>query len=275
MLKIAIIIFREFLEISILLGIILAATKNVRNRMFYIVSGSMIGVVGSAILSFFARSLQNSFHENGDEIFDASVMILTIILIGFSSLWMNNAGRKIRSSIDNVVCDLEHGMVGKVMLTLLVASTIFREGAEIVLYMITFVQAHKSDPSVNYILGFAIGAFGGMMAGCAIYYGLLKVMSRYIFKVCFILLAFIAAGLAVQAAGILSSIGVITSYHQILWDSSWLVSDNSMLGQFLKVMIGYKAKPNGLQIISYVMTLATLFGIAALQSKLSSKNKKK
>lgn len=273
MLKIAIIIFREFLEVSILLGIIFAATKNIRNRLFYITSGVMIGIVCSAILTFWARSLQHTFHENGDEIFDVAVMILTIILIGFSSLWMSNANRKIRSNVDNVICDLEQNIFSKIMLTLLIASTIFREGAEIVLYMITFVQAHKSDPGVNYILGFAIGAAGGTIAGIAIYYGLIKVATRYIFKICFTLLVFIAAGLAVQAAGILSSTGLVTSYHTVVWDSSWLISDYSIMGQFLKIMIGYKAKPSGLQIIAYLATLATLFGCAALQNKLSSQKK--
>ena len=274
MLKIAIIIFREFLEVSILLGIIFAATKHVKNRLFYITSGIMTGIVCSATLTFWARSLQNSFHESGDEIFDVAVIILTIILIGFSSLWMHNADRKIRHNIDYVICDLENNIFSKAMLILLIASTIFREGAEIVLYMITFVGAHKSDPGVNYILGFAIGAAGGTIAGVAIYSGLIKVAARYIFKICFILLAFIAAGLAVQAAGILTSIGIITSYNQVIWDSSWLINDYSITGQFLKVMIGYKAKPNGIQIISYLVTLATLFGCAALQSKLSSRKKK-
>ncbi len=272
MLQVAIIIFREFLEISLLLGVILAATKNVRNKLFYIVSGIMTGVLGAAFLAFFVRQFGNLLLETADEMIDAGVMLFTVVLIGFSSLWMNNAAKNIRDNVEQVSQNIEKEWLSKVMLTLLVASTIFREVAEIVLYMASFIHAHKNNPGSNYLLGLAIGSISGTMCGVAIYSGLLKFGGRYIFKICFVLLAFIAAGLASQAAGLLTSVGAITAGNNVLWDTSWLISDGTIVSQFLKVLVGYKAKPNGMQVIFYVATLAILFGCAALQSK--RKNKK-
>lgn len=272
MFQVAVIIFREFLEISLLLGVILAATKNVRNKLVYIVSGIMAGVVGAAFLAFFVRQFGDLLLETADEIIDAGVMIFTVILIGFSSLWMNDAARNIHNNLKQVSRDIEKEWLSKVMLTLLIASTIFREGAEIVLYMASFIHANKSNPGTNYLLGLAIGSLSGSMCGVAIYLGLLKFAGKSIFRVCFILLVFIAAGLAVQAAGLLTSVGAITSYNNVLWDTSWLVSDENMFGQFLKILIGYKAKPNGMQVIFYVTTLVILFGCSVLQSKKKIKN---
>lgn len=272
MLQVAIIIFREFLEISLLLGVILAATKNVRNKLVYIVSGIMTGLLGAAFLALFIRQLGNLESNTADELIDAGVMLFTVMLIGISSLWMNDAAKNIHKNVTNAVDNIEQGWMNKVFLSLLVASTIFRESAEIVLYLVTFMHQHKTNPGANYLLGLVIGSTTGTMCGIAIYMGLIKFAGRHIFMVCFVLLAFIAAGLAVQAAGLLTSIGVITSYNSILWDSSWLISDESMVGQFLKILIGYKAKPNGMQVIFYVTTLLILFGCATLQNK---KKKKK
>lgn len=272
MLQVAIIIFREFLEISLLMGVILAATKNVKNKLVYIVGGTMVGVMGAAFLAFFVRQFGDLLLDTRDEMVDAGVTLFTAVLIGFSSLWMNNVAKKIHVNITSVVGNIEQMWLNKVLLTLLVASTIFREGAEIVLYMVSFIHANKTDPGSNYLLGLALGSISGVLCGIAMYCGLLKFAGRSIFRVCFVLLAFIAAGLAVQAAGLLTSIGVITSYNHILWDTSWVVSDGSLIGQFLKVLIGYKAKPNGMQVIFYVTTLVILFGCAALQSKKKIKN---
>ncbi len=45
--QIAIIIFREILEISIIISIIAAATKDLKNRTHYINLGLIAGIIGS------------------------------------------------------------------------------------------------------------------------------------------------------------------------------------------------------------------------------------
>ena len=72
------------------------------------------------------------------------------------------------------------------------------------------------------------------------------------------LLALLAAGMAAQAVRFLQSAGVVTALHTRLWDTSWLLSDSSILGRMLHVLVGYTDKPNGLQLLAYVATLATM-----------------
>lgn len=266
MFKIAIVIFREFLEISLLLGIILAATKNIKNRAMHIVLGIMIGTIGSASIAFFMKSITQSFHHIGDEILNAGIILLTAFIIGFTSIWMNKASKEIKNKVNNIVIDIESEKINKVMLTLLVSTTIFREGVEIVLFIFSLSHSAMSHGE-NYLLGFALGALSGIGFGVGIYLGILKFAGKYIFKVCFMLLSFIAAGLASEAAGILTSIGIINIYYKPLWNTSSFISDSGFLGKTLKILIGYDSSPNGMQLIFYFTTISLLFTISKIQNR--------
>ena len=45
----------------------------------------------------------------------------------------------------------------------------------------------------------------------------------------------------------------------MVWDSSWLLSDESVLGRALHTLVGYSDRPTAMQLIVYVATLATMF----------------
>jgi high-affinity iron transporter len=106
------------------------------------------------------------------------------------------------------------------------------------------------------------GGVLGLLAGAAVtglsYFGLIAIPTRYIFQVTSVLLALLAAGMAAQAVRFLQSAGVVTALHTKLWDTSWLLPDASIPGRMLHVLVGYTDKPNGLQLIAYVATLATI-----------------
>lgn len=265
MFKIAIVIFREFLEIAILLGIVLAATKEVRGRTIPIVTGIMIGIVGASLLAFFTNSLASSYGGLGDEVFDAVIILLTVLVISWTVLWMQGYGAQVKQEVGQVVSRIKAGSSSKVVLTLIVASTIFREGSEIVLFVYSLSSSQQVSGD-SYLIGLFLGAVTGSLFGIAIYWGLLKFAGKYVFRICFVLLVFIAAGLASEAAGILTSSGIITTLTETAWDSSWLISDSSTMGKLLKVLVGYDAKPNVMQLLFYSTVVALLFGLSSVQA---------
>jgi high-affinity iron transporter len=57
---------------------------------------------------------------------------------------------------------------------------------------------------------------------------------------------------------------VLTALGTILWDSSWLLSDRSMLGRALHTLIGYSDQPTALQLVVYLATLAVTFVLLRL-----------
>jgi len=88
------------------------------------------------------------------------------------------------------------------------------------------------------------------------------------------LILFLCAGLASQAAGFLVQAGLIPALSESLWDTSWLLDEGSIAGQFLHVLIGYVSRPAGIQVLVYVLTLTiigTLMASVGRTSPVSSR----
>lgn len=258
MFKIALVVFRECLEIALLLGVILAVTKQLEKSRIYIIAGVMLGTVSAALFAFFTRSITVAFSGLGDEIFNSGVILLTVALIGWTIVWMQGYGIKIKQNLNDLSVKISSGDSSYIMLVLIVAATILREGMEIIIlvYSISSVEIIDSN---SYLLGLIIGIVSGLTLAVIIYLGLIKIVNQqYIFRISSILLMLVASGFAAEAAGILSSSGIITILSDQLWDSSWLISDRSIYGKFLKMITGYIARPNGLQVVFYVCTLGLI-----------------
>lgn len=258
MFKIALVVFRECLEIALLLGVILAVTKQLEKSRIYIIAGVMLGTVSAALFAFFTRSITVAFSGLGDEIFNSGVILLTVALIGWTIVWMQGYGIKIKQNLNDLSVKISSGDSSYIMLVLIVAATILREGMEIIIlvYSISSVEIIDSN---SYLLGLIIGIVSGLTLGVIIYLGLIKIVNQqYIFCISSILLMLVASGFAAEAAGILSSSGIITILSDQLWDSSWLISDRSIYGKFLKMITGYIARPKGLQVVFYVCTLGLI-----------------
>lgn len=253
MFKIAIAIFRECLEISLLLGIIMAVTKPIINSRIYIILGILLGVVGASIFAFLMRYLSEMFFGLGDELLNACVILITAIVITWTVAWVQGY-RNLKRDISELSDRISSGVVSSTLLVIVVATSILREGIEILLLVYSIASAEKININ-DYIIGLGVGASLGLAIGTLIYLGLSKFAGKYIFKISTILLVLIAAGLATQAAGIFTSSGLITVLSDQIWDSSWFISDSNVIGKTLNILIGYQSKPNLLQVIFYLFTI--------------------
>ena len=54
MFQTSIILFREILEVALVIGILAAATVGVKRRSWWIICGLILGIFGSVIIAFFA-----------------------------------------------------------------------------------------------------------------------------------------------------------------------------------------------------------------------------
>ncbi len=51
-----------------------------------------------------------------------------------------------------------------------------------------------------------------------------------------------------------------------VWNTSAIVSDNSLIGRVLHTLLGYTDRPTQLQLLVYIVTLAVIFGLMKLFS---------
>ena len=270
MLDIALIIFREFMEVAVLLSIVVAATRHVPHVSYYIILGMLLGTIAAALVAFFTRSLTLSLGGLGDEIFNIVVILLTVILISWTVIWMQGYSGRLREGMATFADSVATNKKCYWFITLIVASTMFREGAEVLLFIYSVVSARQIDMN-HFLTGIALGAAGGVLCGVAMYKGLLGVAGRSLFRVTSILLILIAASLASEAANMLVQIGVIDVFVDEVWDTSHLIEDSGIIAKLLKIVFGYHSKPMGIQMIFYLATFAVVYGFSVIRLRKSEK----
>jgi high-affinity iron transporter len=106
------------------------------------------------------------------------------------------------------------------------------------------------------------------------FYGLVKVPARRLFAVTTTLITFLAAGMAAQCVVFLQQAGLATAFSNTLWDTSWLLPDDSVIGRVMHVLFGYVDQPSGMQALVYVLTLAGIIIATRLASGAPAMTKK-
>jgi high-affinity iron transporter len=78
------------------------------------------------------------------------------------------------------------------------------------------------------------------------------------------LVLLLAAGMASQGAAFLLQADLLPPLGSTLWDTSFLLSDQSILGRVLHTLIGYTAQPAGIQLVFYLATLLVIGSLMRL-----------
>jgi high-affinity iron transporter len=141
-----------------------------------------------------------------------------------------------------------------------VALAVLREGSEIVLFLYGIALGDNGGP-LAMAVGGVIGLALGVAAGTAIYWGLVAIPMRLLFRVTSWLVLLLAAGLASQGAAFLMQADLLPALGSNLWDTSFLLSDQSLAGRVLHTLIGYTAQPAGIQLVFYAATLLVIGGL--------------
>ncbi len=251
---IALLVFREVLEAALIVTIVAAATRGVTRRGLFIGGGIALGVVGAITVAAFAGAIAEAASGFGQEIFNASVLLAAVLMIGWHVIWMSSHGRELAQHMQKVGADVKTGASSLGMLLAVVALAVLREGSEIVLFLYGMVAGGAG----GLYTGLAIGIAGGVAVGFALYFGLLRIPLRYFFTVTNWMLVLLASGLASSAAKFLVQGGLLPAWGNQIWDSSWLLANGSVFGQTLHILIGYDAMPSGMQLLFYVVTLVVL-----------------
>jgi high-affinity iron transporter len=259
MLGALVIVFREVIEAGLIIGIVMAATRGVAGRGRWVTIGVVSGVVGATVVAGFAGAISQAFEGAGQELFNASVLGIAVVMLMWHNAWMARHGREIAAEMRQVGTAVSEGARPLTALAIVVGLAVLREGAEVVLFLYGIAASGTSGASLlaGGLLGIAAGAvFTGFT-----YFGLLAIPTRYIFSVTSWLIALLAAGMAAQAVQFVNNAGLLLVLGSTMWDTSWLLSENSIFGHLLHTLIGYTEQPTGLQLVFYV---GTLLAMAAL-----------
>ena len=257
MLATAIIVFREVLEASLVVGIVLAASRGVPQRGAWVAGGVLAGVLGAALVAGGAGAIAAAVNGIGQELFNAAILFTAVAMLGWHNIWMNRHGREMASTAATLGRAVQGGGRPLYALALVVGIAVLREGSEIVLFLYGIAIA-SGVGGLGMLTGGVLGLAGGAAIGAVIYFGLLAIPLKRLFAVTSWLILLLAAGMASQGAAFLMQANLLPSFGNDLWDTSAILSERSMPGVLLHVLIGYSAQPAGIQVVFYLATILVI-----------------
>jgi len=257
MFAIAIIVFREVLEASLIISIVLAASYGVPGRNRWVTGGVLGGVAGAGLVALFAATIADAFQGNGQELLNATVLILAVCMLGWHNIWMSSHASAFAGEAKALGREVATGQRPLAALAMITGAATLREGAETVLFVFS-VASSSPEGTPALFAGGLIGLAGGAAMGAGLYFGLLRIPLRRLFIVTSWMVLFLAGGLASQAAGFLVQANILPPLGQRVWDSSALLTESSVPGRILHTLVGYTAQPQGIQLIAFAVTIAAI-----------------
>jgi high-affinity iron transporter len=258
-----IIVFREVFEAGLIIGIVLAVTGSVPNRNRWIGGGVLAGALAACLVAAFAGALSELFAGMGQELFNAAILGVAVVMLTWHNVWMAHHGREIAGEMRAVGQAVADGTKSLLALAVVVGVAVLREGSEVALFLYGVVASDGGSA-----LSLAIGGFIGLALGAAVclltYFGLMRIPPRALFATTTALITLLAAGMAAQAVAFLERANWLNSLDTVVWDSGWLLSEKSIAGRTMHTLIGYTDQPTEMQLVVYVAVLAATFMLMRL-----------
>ncbi len=237
-----VLILQEILEAALLISVLLAFTRlrDVGHR--WIVAAIIIGCLGAFLYALNMAQISEWFDYVGQEVTNAFIQLSIMLLLSIFAA--RHLGRPDHQPSQG------HNREFILCMLFIVSLALTREVSEIFIY----IGGAITDPSnvQPTLIGAGIGAGIGISAGVLIYYSLLGLPSKWIALTGLLLLSLVAGNMASQATLLLTQADWLP-YSRILWDSSELLPENSVLGHLLYALIGYEATPSLYQGLGYVI----------------------
>jgi high-affinity iron transporter len=256
MLATAVIMFREVLEAALIIAIVLGASRGIAGRGRWISAGIGLGLLGASIVAIMANVASSEFSGNGQAILNAVILLGAVVMLTWHNVWMSAHGRQLSTEVKAVGLEVQSGQRPLAALLVITMVAVMREGSEAVLFL--WAIATSGEQNLNMVLGGLGGVIAGIMVGLLLYIGLLRIPVRHFFSITSWLILLLASGLAAQAAGFLNQIGLLPALGNGVWNTSDILNQSSLVGQLLHILVGYIARPSGIQIVFYIGTFLTI-----------------
>jgi high-affinity iron transporter len=247
---------REGLEMSLIVGIILAFLARTGKRREF--GAIWTGVAGAVALSLLAGGVilvtAGEFRGRAEQLFEGMAMITAVGVLTYMVFWMRRQAATIRSELHSRLGDaLRTGSSGA--LVALTVVSVGREGIETALFLFATVRA--SSPTLA-LSGAILGLACAVVLGALIYRGSRRLDLRTFFNVTSALLLLVGAGLLARGVGEFQEAAILPPLVAHLWDMHAAIPETSVLGSLLQAVFGYISTPSLLQVAMYLTYLAVV-----------------
>lgn len=257
-----IITFRETLEASLIVGIVLAylsqTNRKVYNHIIYL--SVFLAVIASGLTAIIFNVLLGGFTGIVEETFEGVIMIIASIMVSTIVVWMLNQENHAQELKDQVDKKLSTGQ--EIGLFILVFLSVLREGVETVIFL-----SASSLAGQNNLLFALLGVVSAVIIGVLIFRLGVRISLKPFFIVTSAFLILFGAGLFAHGIHELQEAKFIPTYIEHVWDINYLLDEKSQLGEFAKHLFGYNGNPSLIEVGSYIVYLNSIYFLFLFTSK--------
>jgi high-affinity iron transporter len=243
MLAAFLIMLREGIEAALIVGIVAGYLARTGRGQWVpaVWVGTLLAVAMSLFVGAGVLALGREFPQKTQELFEAIVGALAVVILISMVFWMRKAGRSIKATMQH---DVDEAFLDRRGPTwALIGMSFFavaREGLESVFFLLAIFQ---QSPGPAAPLGALLGLACSAAIGWGIYRGGLRLDLRRFFRWTGVFIIFVAAGLAATVLRNLHEAGVWNHLQQPVWDMTRALPVSSVTGTLLSGLFGYHDAP--------------------------------
>ncbi|MFC5647745.1 FTR1 family protein [Paenibacillus solisilvae] len=289
------IMFREAFEAILIVGIIISYLNRIGQSKWnkFVWVGVALAIAASLGVALLFQVVLDGYATMGSKDYlRIGILLVSAGLLTHMILFMSKQNREMRDKLQSKVALIltAGGAINMIVHSFLVT---LREGVETMFFFAAISQGDISQALQSW--GALLGIAAAAVLGIVVFKGSKKVQIGTFFKVTSIFLIMIAAGLFVQAVGVMQDLKVIGSVYKTaggeigsMYDLTWLMPEhpidetnyirdtgnhpviNGQVGIFFKAFLGYTQDPSLEEFVGYWMYYAFVFVLLARQKKLAA-----
>lgn len=251
------IMLREGLEAALVTAIIAGYLRQTGRSAW--LPTIWIGILLAIALSLFTGAglllLRAEFPQKTQELFEAIVGGIAVIVLTSMVFWMRRAARSIKAELHD---SIDHALAAPQGATwALIGMTFFavaREGLESVFFLLAIFQQSPGPAAPLSALG---GLLVAVALGFAIYHGAVRINLKRFFGWTGVFVLFVAAGLLASVLRNLHEAGIWNMLQAPVYDLSKILPVTSIAGTILAGIFNYDDAPAVGEVAAYTIFLAT------------------
>ena len=243
------ILLREGLEAALIVGIILAVLGRLDQmrhvRMVY--AGVGVAFIASIVFAVAADGLSDMFEGAGQEVLNGIVLMAAAVMITYVLVWLRESRKHM---YDDITQQVQGNVTRGVGIFVLAFVSVFREGAESVLFL-WGVMSGTGESVGRVVTGGLLGLAAAVVVAWLLFQGGRRIPLRQFFNVTTLLLVVLAAGMLARGVGFWVAVDWLPALMYSVWDTGAILSERSSLGGVLVILAGYNANPTLMEVLVY------------------------
>ncbi len=276
-----VIFFREGIEASMIVAILLSYLNRTGQRRYFRdvylgVAAAVVLVLGGGIAVFVLVDQYDG--SNVQTYFETFTYLIAAAALTYMTFWMQGHAKTLTKELEKR-SDMALSKGKRVGLSALAFQAVGREGVETMVFTLAIVFASTKQAATPIhgkflLIGAALGLVVAFSLAFAIYRLGARLNLRRFFEILGALLMVFAAGLLADAVENLQQLGWLSFGRGVLWNTSGFLSEGSSFGDVLHSLIGYAERPTVLQAAVWIIYVgSSIFAFTTMSRKGAEANR--